>query len=40
VVDVKWLVLMTVKVVGWARFRSLLFSMMSVVRTDQTVALE
>lgn len=34
VVDVKWLVLMAIKVIGRARFGFLLFSMMSVVRTS------
>ena len=35
VVDVKRLVLMAVKKVGWARFGSLLFRVMSVVRAGQ-----
>jgi hypothetical protein len=40
VVDMKRLVLMAVKKVGWARFGSLLLAMMRVVRADQTVAVE
>jgi hypothetical protein len=34
VVDVEWLVLMAVEVIGRARFASLIFAVMSVVRAD------